>query len=574
MKKRALSLLLALTILVGLLSVCPISASAAVLGATPSNPISLSDGVWHTKLWYRGNDHLYCYNKIVIPSRGYITLTLEKPIDDEGEICSYDLELFNQNGEQVWTCDTNAQEDNFNTCYEYKVGLAAGTYYLRIDPSFYITSGYISTDYKFVFKKSDAWEIETNNTAAKATTISLNKEYHGVYADESYNSNYQDFFKFKLSANKSYRLYLSNIDKMDAGTVILDLLDPNQDDTNDVYLGYFKSIGNTFYLDFKAEMSGYYYLRFDNDGNDAGIEYTLMVEDKSAAPKITKQPTATTVTKGKTAKFTVTASGNGLKYQWQVKTPGNSWKNTTASGCKTKTLSVKAETSRNGYQYRCIITNSYGNKTTSKAAKLTVREVEITKSPSSAKVTLGSTKKFTVTATGTGLKYQWQVKGPNSSWANTKSTGYNSAFENGKDIIPVKLEVKEFIDKPNRLYVAVALEGIKKDRVVSVGVPNNRSHVRTSPVTISIHELFSKINPLDVDFLKYIPNGFLNAEQKDKVSAKLDADYMKAVEGGNMEKVHGMVANAAKSWGADSENGKPVKFSHGTKNEDFTVPRR
>lgn len=88
-----------------------------------------------------------------------------------------------------------------------------------------------------------------------------------------------------------------------------------------------------------------------------------------------------------------------------------------------------------------------------------------------------------------------------------------SVFENGTDVIPVKLEVKEFIDKPNRLYVAVALEGIKKDRVVSMGVPSNRSHVRTSPVTISIRELFSKINPLDVDFLKYIPRSFLTNEQ-------------------------------------------------------------
>lgn len=88
-----------------------------------------------------------------------------------------------------------------------------------------------------------------------------------------------------------------------------------------------------------------------------------------------------------------------------------------------------------------------------------------------------------------------------------------SAFIDGDTIIPVKLEVKEFTDKPNRLYVAVALEGIKRDRVVSMGVPNNRSHVRTSPVTISIRDLFSKINPKDRDFIKYIPDGFLTEEQ-------------------------------------------------------------
>ena len=88
-----------------------------------------------------------------------------------------------------------------------------------------------------------------------------------------------------------------------------------------------------------------------------------------------------------------------------------------------------------------------------------------------------------------------------------------SAFENDTDIIPVKLEIKEFSDKPNRLYVAVALEGIKKDRVVSMGVPNTRSHVRTSPVNISIADLFSEINPKDIDLLKYIPDEFLTEEQ-------------------------------------------------------------
>ncbi len=88
-----------------------------------------------------------------------------------------------------------------------------------------------------------------------------------------------------------------------------------------------------------------------------------------------------------------------------------------------------------------------------------------------------------------------------------------SAFENEDGIIPCKLSVKEFNDKTNRLYVAVALESIKKDRVVSMGVPNTRSHVRTSPVTISIRDLFANVNSRDVDFLKYIPDKFLSEEQ-------------------------------------------------------------
>ena len=118
-----------------------------------------------------------------------------------------------------------------------------------------------------------------------------------------------------------------------------------------------------------------------------GNQYRCIVTDKkgnkvtSAAakltvvsPKITKQPVSATAKKNATQKFTITATGNGLKYQWQVKAPGCGWTNTKATGNKTKTLSIKAATKYNGYQYRCIITDENGNKVTSKAVKLTVKK--------------------------------------------------------------------------------------------------------------------------------------------------------------------------------------------------------
>lgn len=39
-----------------------------------------------------------------------------------------------------------------------------------------------------------------------------------------------------------------------------------------------------------------------------------------------------------------------------------------------------------------------------------------------------------------------------------------SAFEDESKIVPVKLEIKGFVDKDNTLYVAIALESIKKTR--------------------------------------------------------------------------------------------------------------
>ena len=102
-----------------------------------------------------------------------------------------------------------------------------------------------------------------------------------------------------------------------------------------------------------------------------------------------------------------------------------------------------------------------------------------------------------------------------------------SAFQNDTDIIPVKLSVKEFSDKTNRLYIAVALEGIKKDRVESVGVQDNLTHIHTSPVTISIKDIFENVNIKDGDFLKYVPNPFLNDEQIKAKEEALENDRKK-----------------------------------------------
>ena len=88
-----------------------------------------------------------------------------------------------------------------------------------------------------------------------------------------------------------------------------------------------------------------------------------------------------------------------------------------------------------------------------------------------------------------------------------------SAFEDGDSIIPVKLEVKEFKDKQNTLYIAISLEAIKKTEVLKQGNTEKGVTQNSYSVTISICDLFSKINPKDINFLKYIPNNFLNTKQ-------------------------------------------------------------
>ena len=67
--------------------------------------------------------------------------------------------------------------------------------------------------------------------------------------------------------------------------------------------------------------------------------------------------------------FSVSAKGDNLTYQWQVKVVGSSeWVVTSLSGNKTDTLSVTAQEAWNGRQYRCAVsdgtTTVYSNPAT------------------------------------------------------------------------------------------------------------------------------------------------------------------------------------------------------------------
>ena len=141
---------------------------------------------------------------------------------------------------------------------------------------------------------------------------------------------------------------------------------------------------------------------------------------------ITTQPKDYTGVVGSTAAFTVKATGTSLKYQWQAYTSGT-WKNSSLTGAKTAALSVPVTDARDGYKFRCVVTDSSGQKVTSKAATLHVAApVAITTEPKDYTGAVGSTATFTVKATGTGLKYQWQTYS-SGKWKNSSLTGATTA---------------------------------------------------------------------------------------------------------------------------------------------------
>ena len=150
--------------------------------------------------------------------------------------------------------------------------------------------------------------------------------------------------------------------------------------------------------------------------------------------KITAQPKDFVGVVGSTAKFTVTASGDGLTYQWQYSDDnGKTW---LASSIKSATYSAKLSSDKNGRMVRCIVTDQYGTTATSGSAKMTVSSLTLLSQPANYVGAVNSTAKFAVMADGDGLTYQWQYSDDNGkTWGKSTVTSaiYSATLTSGKN---------------------------------------------------------------------------------------------------------------------------------------------
>ncbi len=162
---------------------------------------------------------------------------------------------------------------------------------------------------------------------------------------------------------------------------------------------------------------------YDATGNLLATALTLAL----AAPAVTTQPAAQSVTAGGSAIFSVVASGNPAPtYQWEVSTNGGStWSRLTdgtgISGSATATLTLSGvAVTLNGNEYACVVINSQGSVTSQSATLSVTGTLAITTQPTAQTVTAGSTATFTIGVTGTPTPtYQWEVStNGGGAWSN------------------------------------------------------------------------------------------------------------------------------------------------------------
>ena len=147
------------------------------------------------------------------------------------------------------------------------------------------------------------------------------------------------------------------------------------------------------------------------------ILLTLIPTGVSAAEtplSITAQPQNGYAAEGETARASVTAEGDGLEYQWFVKTAGG--KKFEKSSVTKAAYSFKMTAKASGRQVYCVVSDKYGNSQKSDTVTLKIPvPLKIVLQPGNAYAKNGERAVTSVSVQGDELQYQWYLKNPGQS---------------------------------------------------------------------------------------------------------------------------------------------------------------
>lgn len=177
----------------------------------------------------------------------------------------------------------------------------------------------------------------------------------------------------------------------------------------------------------------------DVNGNKHYSEPARLTVDIPESYAILSQPRDAYVIPGSTTTFHVETQGDGLTYQWEYHKgvdkigPQYYWiAMGSTAGCKTDTLTIagiSGSTNRDGWAYRCVVTDPDGYIYTTDYAFLHVTAAQITAQPESVTAKAGSKAVFSVETAGEVASYRWQYsKDGGRSWYNSTAAtlGYNT----------------------------------------------------------------------------------------------------------------------------------------------------
>lgn len=152
---------------------------------------------------------------------------------------------------------------------------------------------------------------------------------------------------------------------------------------DNTYKWYYKNKGGSDYT-YTSSFKGRSYSISMNSARDGRQVYCIITDSygntiksdvgvlyMGTPLKITTQPKSVTVAKNKTAKTSVKANGDGLKYTWYYKNAGQ--KSFSKSSVTSSTYSTKMTSKSKGRQVYCVINDKYGCKTKSNTVTLKMK---------------------------------------------------------------------------------------------------------------------------------------------------------------------------------------------------------
>jgi len=160
----------------------------------------------------------------------------------------------------------------------------------------------------------------------------------------------------------------------------------------------------------KSNQGNYRVVVTNSQGSVTSVVAMLTVVD----PVFLLQPTNQSVQAGQAVTLTVNGVGTPpLNYRWHKEgvpvTDG-----ARISGAASAALTISNLVAADGGNYSAVVSNAYGMNTSTVATLTILLPPEITASPTSQAVVVGSNAIFSITATGTTpLSYQWQKDGLN-----------------------------------------------------------------------------------------------------------------------------------------------------------------
>lgn len=144
-----------------------------------------------------------------------------------------------------------------------------------------------------------------------------------------------------------------------------------------------------------------YWVRVSNTAGT--VDSTTATATVITPPAITEQPVSVSIQNGGTATFSVSATGSSPSYQWYAGISGVT--TSPVAGANSSTYTTPALGGSASYWVR--VSNAAGTQDSNTATATVISPPSITGQPASTTIANGNSAVFSVSATGSGLSYQW-----------------------------------------------------------------------------------------------------------------------------------------------------------------------